>query len=102
MVDERDVSNGEILRRLVEMGDTLKEIKGDVKAQNGRVYTLERDVAILKDLEGKVTALTMVERDIAVLKDRGDQARDNQARYVGWSGVGLAAITAIWQFFHRP
>lgn len=101
MIDEREVSNGELLRILVTQGETLKEIRGDVKAQNGRVYSLERDVALLKDLEGKVTALTMVERDIAVLKDRGDQARDNQARYVGWSGVAIGVVTAIWQFIHR-
>ncbi len=102
MIDERDVSNGELLRLMVAHGETLKEIRGDVKAQNGRVYTLEKDVALLKEIEREVVSLKRLESDVIILKDRGDQARDNQARYVGWSGVGIGVITAVWQFFHRP
>lgn len=39
-----DVSNGELYRLMLSHGEVLKEIKSDVKEQNGRVNKLESRV----------------------------------------------------------
>ena len=45
-----DVSNGELYRLMLSHGEVLKEIKSDVKEQNGRVTKLENDSIRIKTL----------------------------------------------------
>lgn len=82
MSEQQDIPNAVLHVLLVQQGETLKEIRNDVRTQNGRVYALESDVA--------------------VLQDRSAQARDGHARYAGWGGVITGLGSLIWQFFHKP
>lgn len=53
MVDDLNtgqVTNGELYRLMLSHGEVLKEIKADVKAQNGRVTKLEGDAIRIKTL----------------------------------------------------
>lgn len=45
---ESEVTNGELYRLMVSHGETLKEIKGDVKTQNSRVSKLEAEIVRIK------------------------------------------------------
>lgn len=47
-MSENEVSNAVLHALLVQQADTLKEIRADVKAQNGRVGKLEGDMRIVK------------------------------------------------------
>lgn len=47
-MDDNRVSLGEVYRLMLAHGEDLKEIKADVKAQNGRVSALEKDAVKIK------------------------------------------------------
>jgi hypothetical protein len=81
MSDERDVSNWELKGLLEWQGRLLMEVRDDVKAQNGRVRTLETNVAVLESLD--------------------DQSRDDSARWIGWGGVATGVAAFLWSLFHK-
>ena len=65
-----DVTNGELYRLMLSHGEFLKEIKADVKEQNGRVQKLETRVQKFED-----DSKTLEGLDIRVVKLEGDSIR---------------------------
>lgn len=72
MTDQDEVSTGELYR-------LCQRIEIAVNRTNGRVNTLENEVA--------------------VLKDREERAKDTHARTVGYGSMLAAAGTFLWQLW---
>jgi hypothetical protein len=97
---DTDITLGEVFRKLLEQSEDLREIKTDVKAQNGRVVQLEVRTAILEDRSraaeaaaksAAITAATALERP----------TRDNTARIGGLGALVSSAGMLIWQWLTR-